>query len=162
VTSYLLRYDQSFIALSGDSLYLQAGIYEVRIAQVTLWCSTVNAAELYTAYRYEGGSASGGTSMPVIALRQGAPAASATAGGGAVSYTGTQRAINATVLPPGAVSTTIGTTPTQTHPGSTAQMQFPLPTIIAPGSFFSVTGDFSGPGTGLEMYFEELRLKGSY
>jgi hypothetical protein len=158
MTSYLVRYDQT----SGITrIVIKAGLYEIRMAQINFWGYA--GVNLYSAFLYDpGATVSGASAIPVVELRQNAPVASATAQqGSSVTLTGTARYIGGTVLPPGSV-TSPGSPPITTFPGSTAQMTFPLPTIVAPGGLFVLTGASYVPTIGAEIYFEELRLAGSY
>lgn len=168
MTSYLVRYDQT-TGITG--IAIKAGLYEMRLAQINFWGYS-GAAQVFTAnYFSPGTTISGGSAIPVVPLRQNAPAASATAQEGASLtfspqqglspwFTGT--CIGATVLPPGLNATVSGTTVIVTTTGSTAQMSFPLPTIIAPGAVFLLTNNALAQNQGAEIAFEELRLSGSY
>lgn len=154
MTSYLVRFDQSGSFVGATAITV--GAYPIRISQVNMWCRA-GGGQAYYAHRYEGGTASGGSAVNVVALRQGAPAASATARVGTVTLTGTARFLGGAYVAPGSI--TSGTV--TSFPGSTAQITFPLTTIVAPGSVFTVEGGFTN-SLGCEIYFEELRLAGSY
>ena len=164
MTSYLVRYNQT---TGITKIVIKAGIYEMRMAQINFWGYS-GTAQIFTAnYLSVGTTISGGTAIDVVPLRQNAPTASATAQQGpSISFspqqglspwfTGTM--IGSAVLPPG--SSTSGTI--TVNSGSTAQMSFPLPTILSPGAVFVLTNNSLAQNQGAEIYFEELRLSGSY
>jgi hypothetical protein len=115
-------------------------------------------------WRYTGGSASGGTALTPVALRQGSAAASATSrfgSGTSVSGTGAYFAN----MPPLGVGNfgNISDPPLATY-------TFPADFTVAPGSVLSFqTGTFGAGGDGtiggvfrIFVYFEELRLTWPY
>jgi hypothetical protein len=168
MTSYLVRYDQT-TGITG--IAIKAGLYEMRMAQINFWGYS-GAAQIFTAnYLAAGTTISGGSALPVVPLRQSAPAASATAQQGSSLTFSPQQGISpwfygqnigGTVLPPGLTATASGTSVIVTTTGSTAQMTFPLPTIIAAGAVFLLVNNSLAQNQGAEIYFEELRLAGSY
>ena len=158
MVSYLARWDQSNNNTSTNFVSITAVTWPIRIAQVLLWSGASDNSQPIVSVRYEGGVASGGSSAPLVALRQGAPAATATARVGALTFTGTRRVLNTTVQPPGRV--TEGTTSSVS--GAATQMEFPLTTVIVPGSTFAITSGWFSTIGGCDIYFEELRLFGSY
>lgn len=166
MVAYLMRWDQSSSG-SATALSVTAVSWPIRLAQINLW--TASGETNFTAYRYEGGSASSGSSAPIVTLRQGAPAATATARLGALSFTGTQRVIGATYMGSGQTDKINPGPPasaTVIFTGTTATFPFPLTTVIKPGSTLAVvtSGVTStwNTNTGCEIYFEELRLQGSF
>lgn len=159
MTAYLVRYDQS--PVGWTDVAFKAGSYECRLVQVNLFGS-YSAGTTWSAVRYESGTMSGGTTIPIVALRQGAPACTAAAMfGNALTFTGTARTVGGVYLPPGEVSTSTGTSVINTFPGASAQITFPLTTIVSPGTVFTVHGAANNV-FGCDVYFEELRLSGSY
>jgi hypothetical protein len=106
--------------------------------------------------RYDSGSLSGGTSIGITALRDGAPAASATAKTGA-SVSGSLQSLWGIFLASGSADS-LGFT----SPGTTNQ-ESPLPITIAPGSVFNINVQTNISGLAfINVFFEELRLQGSY
>ncbi|HEX4395435.1 MAG TPA: hypothetical protein VH084_28475 [Mycobacterium sp.] len=162
MTAYVVRHDQS----ASPSISILAVTWPIRLASITFWSYLTTIAELANVFRYDSGVASGGAVAPVIPMRQGAPAATATARIGTLTLTGTFHYINSTAISPGQTESviTVGTTLINVHTygGSTAQIQFPLTTVISPGSSLVVNCSIFGSRTGCEIYFEELRLQGSY
>lgn len=115
-------------------------------------------------FRCTGSTTSGGSSVPPIAMRQGAPTPSATSRFGPVSVSGT--AVYVTNVPPLSVGNT--TTVLSADPTATTY-SFPSDFTIAPGSVFSFQTYFSVGGSGtiggdfrMAIYFEELRLAWHY
>lgn len=160
MTAYLVRWNQA-TAVSGNSIAIRAVTYELRISQVNFW--SWGGSGVYQIFRHETSTLSGGTSTPVVPLRQGAPAATCTASTGVLTTSGTRRVLGSAYLPPGSQSSPVGASVITTYPGSTAQIQPPLTLTVLPGSVFRVGGPTFAmqPTVGCEIYFEELRLTGS-
>ena len=151
--------------VTGDpwSMAIRAVTYEIRISQILLY-STGSGGTIVRAIRHESSTltrGAGGGVLDVVPLYQGAPAASTTGMWGALNFTGTPKVVGSTYLPPGENSDVVGTTVIHTFPGSTSQIQSPLTLTVAPGSVLEVIGDNEVAGT-CQIYFEELRLAGSY
>lgn len=158
MTSYLVRHDQTG---SYSDVAVAVGTYAVRLVAVSFWSYT-GGGITFQMFRYDVGTMSGGKAVNVVTLRQGATAASATARIGNLTFTGGPgKQCGATYVGPGAVSTSAGTSTITAYPGATGSLQFPLTTVCAPGSVFTING-FHNTLTGCEVYFEELRLAGSY
>jgi hypothetical protein len=163
VTSYLVRYNQANIT---GSIAIRAVTYEIKLTQINWW--SWGGSSVFYLYRHENSTMTGGTTINVVPLRQGAPAATATAMQGAISFSGTQRVIGNTYLPPGSTSTAVGASVITTYPGSTTQIQPALTTTVLPGSVLHVAPGPLPSGwagisetVGCEISFEELRLSGS-
>jgi hypothetical protein len=165
MTAYLCRNDQSNIV--GGSIAIRAVNYEIRLNIVNIW--TWTGAGVCKIYRHENSTITGGTTIPIAALRHGAPAASATAKlgvvGSGLTLTGTQRVLGSTYVATGETSSIVGTSVINTYPGQTGQLQSPLTLTITPGSVLRIGPPAGGPiidyANGVEIYFEELRLTGS-
>lgn len=143
------------------SISIKPNAWPIRIAQVNAW-GINSIGNVFTAYRYDSGTVSGGSALDLVPLRQGAPAASATGLGGTLTFTGTKRSLGNVYLPPGEQSSVSGTTVINTFPGSSASISFPLTVVIAPGSVFRLGANFVDNNGVAEVVFEELRLSGSY
>jgi hypothetical protein len=152
----------SYYAFSdGSELAIRAVTYEIRIASVNLMCYA-GGIELVTTHRHEVSSLGGGTAADVAPLYQGAPAATATARSGtsALTFSGTDRIVGSAFVPQGNSTAVIGLYTVVTQHGSNAQIQTPLTLTVAPGSVYHVKGITTG--TVVQVFFEELRLVGSY
>lgn len=160
MTTYVVSSTQTVPTLN---ILIKAGIYEIRMVQIN-FSSRTGAAYPFIGMCYPPGTTmTGGSAMTVTPTRQNAPAASATAQQGpqSMTFSTTPVYVSSTVLPPGAVVTSSGTSTITTYPGANAQMSFALPTIIAPGGVINFNGGFLDTVTA-DIYFEELRLSGSY
>lgn len=139
----------------GSSISIKANTYEIRLTSVTMYSDSSNGSFI-TFNRYDSGSLSGGTSIGITALRDGAPAASATAKTGA-SVSGSLQSLWGIFLASGSADS-LGFT----SPGTTNQ-ESPLPITIAPGSVFNINVQTNISGLAfINVFFEELRLQGSY
>lgn len=143
----------------AQAIGVRAVTYEIRITQVSIFCSGAGAY-ITTAVRHETSSLSGGSTADVVPLHQGAPAASATARAGSLTFSGTAKVVGSTYVPPGQNTVILAYGTDTIHQGSTAQITSPLTLTVAPGSVFHVTP--VGAATTVQVYFEELRLPGSY
>lgn len=110
-------------------------------------------------YRYESGSASGGSSLTAIPTRQGSAAPSATCRGGNLSLSGTQRPLAS------AQYVTSG------GGNNMNKVEFPVDITVSPGSMFvfncgTLTDSSDNQTSTITMrvgiYFEELRLAWPY
>lgn len=162
MTSYTVSATGQEIA--SGSVGITAGSLEIRISSIDIWSST--SAEWIKFYRQSGGSMSGGTLRPPTALRADAPPALTTARIGSVSFTGTQYLCWEWLLPLG--DTYDSASQTYSYPGTKAEFTPPLPFTIAPGGVLQITGFapwYSGQTSarmGINIYFEELLLQGSF
>lgn len=150
----------SSYTITGDTdiLVLVPGLYELRIMSVE-FVSDASAGVWVGYYSNTGGSVSGGTNTTVGKLRSSSPAASATCRNGASVSGGSAARLGLTYVNP---TTSVTYSGGGSWTGSTAQVQTPLTTTVAPGSILYVTG-LSSPGyLWATVYFEELRLAGSY
>jgi hypothetical protein len=150
----------AYHVMVAEDVAIMAVTYEIRITQV-LFFAVAGGGEVVYTVRHEGSTLSGGTTIDIVPLHQGAPAASATAmAGTSLSYSGIAKIVGSTYVPPATTASIVGTTVITNFPGSTAQIQSPLTLTVAPGSVFATTGVTSS--TVVQIYFEELRLAGSY
>lgn len=147
----------TYSVYSNSDAGIKAVAYEVRISQVVVY-SDSPFGYFIRICRYDSGTLSG-TSVTPIPLRQGAPAASATAVSG-VTVSGTQRTIQLFFIGPGETLATPSSS--AVYHGASAQFQPPLAVTISPGSVFVVNGQPSDGTMATTIYFEELRLAGSY
>jgi PPE-repeat protein len=158
MTSYFVSSAQT----AGFAIAVRAVTYELRIAQIDLVGYTGGGFTVL-AFRHENSTLSGGTSIGVAPLHQGAPAASATAMvGSSLAFSGTSKLVGSAYLPPANSSAIDGTSVITTYSGSSAQIVSPLTLTIAPGSVLHVAGAFNVNTGFCDIYFEELRLAGSY
>lgn len=160
MTTYVVSSTQT---IGTYNIAIKAGIWEIRMVQINFSSRTGAAYPFVGLCHPPGTTMSGGSAMAVTPTRQNAPAASATAQQGprAATFSTTPVCVSSTVLPPGAVVSSSGTTTITQYPGANAQMSFVLPTIIAPGGVINFQGFFLDTVTA-DIYFEELRLTGSY
>lgn len=142
----------------NDALVLVAGIYELRIISVN-FVSDATAGVWVSTNTNTGGSASGGSVTQVVKLRPGSPAASATARDGATVSGGTTLKYTNTYINP---TTSVTYSGGGTWTGSTGSIESPLTTTVPPGSMFIVNGLSQAGYLFATVYFEELRLAGSY
>lgn len=150
----------SYLAVAtGVDLAIRAVTYELRITLVNLTCFGGGSNIVKTA-RHDVSSLSGGSVVDVVPLYEGAPAASATARSGSLTFSGTQEFMSSCFVPPGTTTSTIGFTNIAIYGGSNAQIQPELTLTVSPGSVFHVSG--ATAGTIVQVYFEEIRLVGSY
>jgi len=132
------------------TMALKAGTYSLKIAQVEAAPCTSTLLP-FAIYHYTGATLSGGTTITPAPLRDGAPAASASAKINP-TITGTSSLLHAEFQ------------------NSTALLsyKFPFVVIIAPGNaiLLSTTQTTTGSGAynilAANIYFEELRLAWSY
>lgn len=147
---------------TGTSLAIRAVTYELRIAAINL-LATTGGGVVATAIRHESSTLSGGTSITVAPLYQGAPAASATAMvGSSLSFSGTSHTVGTAYIPPATQISSVGLITIQYHTGSTAKVNSPVTLTVAPGSVLQIGATLNGFATWCEVYFEELHLAGSY
>lgn len=171
MTGYYVCYDQS---VNDADIAIRAGTYELRVASIAFW-NNGTGGYVFNVNRHEASSLGGGAALDVVPMRQGAPVASCTARvGTTLTFSGTNKVVGSTYVPPGETSSvyTSGMVVAvlHTYPGSSAQAQQPLPLTIAPGSVLHIAGGFSestqftslGTTLGCNIYFDELRLPGSY
>lgn len=161
MTAYLVSRESTSTWSGGATppnpgVAVRAGSFEVRIGRIEIsrrdvWDSRDAIIPKIT--RYASGTISGGSALPIEPLRQGAPAATATARGGepvTVSGTGTQLT--------GLAGTTSGT----------VTYEFPFDCTLSPGAVllvdfgFYLIGDPSTVINLITVSFEELRLSWSY
>lgn len=163
MTAYLTSFQSSQTWESGTlplaSMAIRAVSFEVRIARIEL-TRTDGENEQYpdqvtTLFdRYNSGTISGGSALPITPLRQGAPAATATARGSSNGVT-----VSGTSVP-------LGGLPAMSS-GSTSY-EFAFDMTLSPGAvlFISLPSFFQGPGSNiscsLTVSFEELRLSWPY
>lgn len=137
-----------------------AGSYEVRLVAITAYNSSIYNSVYVTVARHEPATISGGTAVPITPLRQGAPAASATAKQGTgLTVSGTSKTLQIFAL--NAASLVEIGAGVQTVTVASANFQPALATTIAPGSALHVSGMVDGYCI-CNIFFEELRLAGSY
>lgn len=148
MTAYISRVNVNLT----DALWfaVRAGSYELKIPRVDFQ-TTASASSYHTYYlvrRFETLSMSGATSVPVVASRQGAPAASATASYSFTEPTGTSALLSYTTI------RDIGT----------GSFQPPYDLTVSPGSAIAVNVGWQGSGQAayINIPFEELRLSWSY
>lgn len=133
----------------NQNLVITAGAYEIRLAGINMWANS-NTAYWMPIYRYDGASASGGSVGDCVPLRSGAPAASAVARLGSGAPSGTSNLLFEGYL---------GTTGTAT--GVSSQFNPPLTVTIGVGSALYVPVPSTIDHV-VNVYFEELRLQGSF
>lgn len=127
-------------ATNAGGAFSQMGVkcgttYQMRIAKIEIASST---AGTWVISKYTGISFSGGTAITPLAMREGAPATTATSKQGA-TVSGTQALLT---------SQSIAAT-------SSASYQFPFDMIISPGNGLWINGvNF----VSVSVYFEDLRL----
>lgn len=137
---------------------VKANTYELRIAQVSINSGSQSFGFVLFS-RYVGGSISGGPAASCNPIRQGSPAVSATAAVGSFTPSGTQQYINDIFVAPGEIYDYVSDA---SYPGATASFESPLALTISPGSVFCVYGSWFDTSVSASIYFEELRLAGSY
>jgi hypothetical protein len=144
---------------SGQDLGILAGTYEMRILLVN-FCTVSGGDVVVKTFRHTGSTLSGGSAADIVPLHQGAPAASATARAGSLTFSGTAQCTGSAFIPTAQSSVIYNTTVITTYGGASGQSQSPLTLTVTPGSVFHV----SGPVGALQaqVWFEELRLPGSY
>lgn len=175
MTAYLSSGTVNFSAAAGVNTAtirytLSPGSFEIRILSIEYGLQSVGTSGTnYLAVsrpllnRYSAGSASGGSAITPVALRQGSAAASASSRfGTGVSVSGTS--VYIVNLPPISVSNYFSVS----DPAAVTY-QFPVDLTVAPGSVFSIEGLVGAGGDGtisgfvrMNIYFEELRLTWPY
>lgn len=166
MTGYIISSGQT----TATSMSLLAVTYEIRISLISFW--SYGGGQVFNVTRHEGTTVSGGSAVDVVPCKQGGPAASATAKLGTLTFTGTSKVVGSTYLTPGQNSqiTETGVSTITYYTGSTSTINAPLTMTIQPGSAIHVGGGFEGTtqfgglnaDVGCLIYFEELRLAGSY
>lgn len=152
MTSYAVHVAGSSIT---GSLGLRAVTYPVRINKILFpfsYTLSGNGFFDFTVTLQTGASLSGGTLLPVVPLRQGAPAATATARAGAITVSGgTARTIqNLAASGSG-------------YGASSVEFAPPLDLLINPGDVVHTDGLKGGSMTSYPtIYFEEIRLAWNY
>jgi hypothetical protein len=150
----------SYSAVSDSvDLAIRAVTYEIRITQVNLVCYA-GGSEVILLNRHESSTLSGGSVADIVPLYQGAPAASATARSGSLTFSGTNKIVGSAFVGSGTDVSTIYYTAIINNHGSNAQIAPPLTLTVLPGSVLHVSGVTSG--TIAQVFFEEMRLPGSY
>lgn len=154
MTSY---YVNSALA-TGLQLAIRAVTYELRIIQINVLATSGGGTNIFT-YRRDTSTLSGGTAVAVAPLHQGAPAASAIARvGNSLAVSGTAKLISTGYIGPASSYSY----PIELHNGATAAVSIPVTFTIAPGSVLQVNAAWNLTATWCEVYFEEMRLPGSY
>lgn len=155
MTAYVVASTQNFPVQASGTLYLaiRAGSFEVKINRVEYGVLGGQGSILPALYRYAGSTISGGTALTPPPLRQGAPAATATARMGALTLAGTQSYFTH-------ISAALGG-------GSMSNYTPAYDITISPGSAFVMAGGYANQGNGtitfaMNAYFEELRLAWHY
>lgn len=149
----------SYAAVGTDSAFvIIPGIYEIRVLSLQFASDATSGAWIGVKVN-TGGSVSGGSSNAITKLRSGSPEASATSKTNASISGGTTREIAFEYMNP---ATTVTYSGGGSWAGSSGQVQPPLTVTVSPGSVLFVDGlDYSGY-LWCAIYFEELRLAGSY
>lgn len=159
MTSYYVMSAGTFDSPSvGTSLAIRAVTYELLISKINVLATSGGSTNI-TATRRESSTLSGGTAVTVAPLHQGAPAASATVRvGSSLAFSGTAKIISTGYIGPASSYSY----PIELHNGATASVSIPVTLTIAPGSVLQVSASLNGYSTWCEVYFEEMRLAGSY
>ena len=162
MTAYIASFNTSLATASGATTWLSvtANNFELKLVQAeisiaNIYFSSTGGSVIAGAkvYRYDGGTASGGSALTPAPLRQGGPAATATARSGGVSFSGTQRVITQQTSGIPAAITYAPPFDLTVSPGSSLVLS-----LACPSNQPSVT--FTG--CYLALHFEELRLSWHY
>lgn len=140
----------SLLGGTGTSVALAAVTYTIRIVRIDL---ANNQATVQTVWfdKYTGGTLSG-TAFPIVAMRAGSPAATASAKSGS-SISGTRQELTSVDVGGASWDSYTGAHTS----GGSASLQPPLDLTFAPGTAFKVNG-LTDRVTVATIYFEELRL----
>lgn len=138
---------------------LLAGSYTIKINKVVFYITTsfdggATGWNRFSVVLRTGSSLSGGSAMSITPLRQGAPAATATARAGSITTSGTATTLQFLAVGGGGYGAT------------TVEYAPPLDLTLRPGDVFSTDGLFDTTNNGANygftsyptIYFEELRL----
>lgn len=145
---------------TGPDLGIKAGTRPLRIVRLDF--SSNDTGNFVNVYRHSGDTLSGGSAISIVPLREAAPASTATALTGSLTYSGTSSLIANTFVGAGRTSTIDGTVVLTYITGSSGQIQTSLSSLTIPsGQVLQVAGGITNNCLTV-VWFEEIPLPGSY
>ena len=138
---------------------VNAVTYELRIVSINIY-SAATSGNFASVDRYDGGHSTGGTQVDIVPLRQGAPAASATAYQGFTSVSGAAHVISEFFVGPGASRASREEYYYWVYTGNSSTFESSLPFTVPPGSAL-VVGGLTTSMT-CNVTFEEIKMPDSY